>query len=139
MNVPIKLSDFFGKLSISHSPFSWAVWFCYFSALLVIEDSAVSEVFLFVVGVVLIYCVIKAAIDSEEVQYEDFRAERRFIAGSGLGSLLLGSGVALIESKAIETVILVSVPAVIMGIVFMLIAVRIPHRFGLIHNSPKRI
>ncbi len=134
MNVPIKLSDFFGKLSISHSPFSWVVWFAYFSALIIVDTEIVRDVYFIAVAIVLIYCAVKSALDKEAVDYAEFRAERRFIAGSGLAALLVGSAVALSDAKYGVTLRYIAVPGLLMGIVYMVVGVRIPHRSGEIHN-----
>lgn len=137
MSSPIKLSDFFGKLSISHSPFSWIVWFSYVSALLVNGGSlpdVLSAVYYFVVFVILCYCCLRSYNDRENVDLNEFRSERRFIAGSGLSALLIGSATVFSTTSSSNAIILTSIPCVIMGIVFMKIAVNIPERSGYIHN-----
>lgn len=86
---PTKLSDFFGNLSISASPWGWITWFSYFASVIVINNFVASRIIGLVTTFLLLLAAWRVAIDTNDVDSAAFQTERRFLFGSGFGSLLI--------------------------------------------------
>jgi len=88
--VPIRLSDFFGNLSVSGSPFGWSAWFIFFASLAYRDQASFFNWMYGASSISLAFLIWRSATDTvEQVDESSLKSELRFVAGTGIGGTLL--------------------------------------------------
>jgi hypothetical protein len=122
--VPIKISDFFGNLGISASPFGWASWFVLFASLEFQRNEKLFDILFFIYIVVMGFLSYKCAHDTMHGDEKMMNSEFRFIAGSGIGSSFLALVVSLGDFDEARPVIMKTIAVgmcVLMIVIFAIL------------------
>src|SRR5262245_58206049 len=97
---PLKVSDFFGNLSVSGSPYGWSAWFIFFATLVFRENSSFFQWMYTSSCLAIAFLIWRSAYDSVETADEkSLRSELRFVAGTGIGGTLLALAGSLDQVK----------------------------------------